>query len=449
MQTTTPLTIGCASGFSGDRTDGVAPVVDTLIRQNGHALIFETLAERTLALSQLVKNQNPELGYEPLLDELLRPALGPCLQHGIKIVSNFGAANPPAAARRIRTLAADLGVPAPRIAVLTGDQLDQPEQLDFLRGQLGAQLDGLDIVSINAYQGASEIGQALRAGADIVVAGRVADPSLTLGCALAHFNWREDDWQRLGRATMAGHILECGTQVTGGYFAVPGLKDVPGMDTLGFPIASIEESGDFTIGKADDTGGLIDSRTVKEQLLYEVHDPCAYLTPDVTADLGQARVSQIGEHRVRVEGVQGHQRPDSLKVNLCYHGGWLGEGEISYAGVQAEARARLAAETIQKRLGAQLALRFDLIGVISVFGDDAGRLLADTPTGRARDVRLRVAGTHQDREVAERILREVTALYTCGPAGGGGVRTSLRSRLGSLSTLVPRELAPAAWYFAQ
>src|SRR5690606_15506685 len=208
---TTSLKIGCATGFSGDRTDGVVPVVDTLIQSGGHALIFETLAERTLALSQLAKNQHPELGYEPLLADLLRPVLGSCLQHGIRIVSNFGAANPPAAARRIKLLAQELRLPAPRIAVLSGDQLAQPEQLAFLREQLGPDFDQLDIVSINAYQGAGEIAQALRAGADIVVAGRVADPSLVLGPALAHFGWANDDWHRLGCGTIAGHLLECGT----------------------------------------------------------------------------------------------------------------------------------------------------------------------------------------------------------------------------------------------
>ncbi|HWL27335.1 MAG TPA: acyclic terpene utilization AtuA family protein, partial [Burkholderiaceae bacterium] len=329
---TPPLRIGCATGFSGDRSDGVMPVVDTLIRTGGQTLIFETLAERTLALSQLAKNQNPEAGYEPLLVELLRSALGPCLQHGIRIVSNFGAANPPAAARRIQLLSRELGLPAPRIAVLSGDQLTQPDQMAYLRERLGTRFDELDIVSVNAYQGASEIAQALQAGADVVVAGRVADPSLVLGPALAHFGWAEDDWHRLGCGTIAGHLLECGTQVTGGYYAVPGLKDVPGMDNLGFPIAEIDASGALSITKAFDTGGMVTEQTVKEQLLYEVHDPAAYLTPDVTADISGVTVKQSGNDRVDVRNVTGHPRTDTLKVNICHHGGWLGEGEISYAG---------------------------------------------------------------------------------------------------------------------
>lgn len=443
------LKIGCATGFSGDRTDGVLPVVNTLIQTGGQALIFETLAERTLALAQLAKNRDPELGYEPLLVDLLSPALGLCLQHGIKIVSNFGAANPPAAARRIQALAREQGLRAPKVAVLTGDQLNSDVQLDFLRQSMGAAFDRLDIVSINAYQGAAQIADALRAGADVVVAGRVADPSLVVGPALAHFDWQQDDWHRLGCATIAGHLLECGTQVTGGYFAVPGLKDVSGMDNLGFPIASIESSGDFSISKAAQTGGIVSEQTVKEQLLYEVHDPAAYLTPDVSADISRVRVTRSAADVIRVDQVTGHARPDTLKVNICYHGGWLAEAEISYAGIQAEARARLAAETVQKRLGTQLKLRIDLIGSSSIFGDDQGQYMRMQAPGHARDIRLRVAGAHPQKEIAERVLREVTALYTCGPAGGGGVRTSLRPRLNSVSSLVPRDLAPASWHFVE
>jgi hypothetical protein len=446
---TTPLTIGCATGFSGDRSDGVRPVVDTLIQSGGHALIFETLAERTLALSQLAKNDDPELGYEPLLAELLRPALADCLKHGIRIVSNFGAANPPAAARRIKSLARELELRAPRIAVLSGDQLNRPEQLAYLRERLGPDFDLLDIVSVNAYQGAVEIAQALQAEADIVVAGRVADPSLVLGPALAHFGWRHDDWHRLGCATMAGHLLECGTQVSGGYFAIPGLKEVPGMDTLGFPIASIAGSGAFSIGKAAATGGAVTLQTVKEQLLYEVHDPAAYLTPDVIADISRVRVEQDGSDRVAVHGVTGHPKPDTLKVNICYRGGWLAEAEISYAGLQAEARARLAADIVRKRIGDQLKLRVDLIGAVSIFGDDDGRYLRQQAEGQSRDVRLRIAAAHPDKKIAARVLHEVTALYTCGPGGGGGVRTALRPRLNSLSSAVPRDLAPASWAFME
>lgn len=439
--------IGCAAGFSGDRIDGVGPVVKTLIDTGGHALIFETLAERTLALAQMARNQDPDAGYEPLLADMLRPCLADCMDHGIQIVSNFGQANPPAAARRIRELAAELGLQAPRIAVLGGDQLDSPDALDYLCGVLPEQLSMERVVCINAYQGAEEIAQALRAGAQIVVAGRVADPSLVVGPAMAHFGWSPSDWRVLASATMAGHLLECGTQVTGGYYAIPGLKEVPDMHRLGFPIAQIDEEGGILIGKAHNTGGCVNARTVKEQLLYEVHDPSAYLTPDVTADISNIRVAEVTPNQVRVSGVRGHARPDMLKVNIFLRGGWLAEAEISYAGLQAEARARLAADIIRKRIGSALRLRIDLIGAISILADDAGDMLADHPPSDRRDIRLRIAAVHDDRAIAQTLLQEMNALYTCGPAGGGGVRTSIKPRLNNVSALIPRELAPASWSF--
>lgn len=449
---TFPLLIGCAAGFSGDRVDAAEAVVDTLIArcaaQPGQRafLMFETLAERTLALAQLRRRADPDAGYEPLLDDMLRPVLARCLRHGIRIVSNFGAANPQAAARHIRRMARELGVRVPRIAVVQGDDLSGAAHRPLLQERLGAAMDKLQMVSANAYIGAEAIAAALDAGADIVVAGRVADPSLAVGPALSHFGWRADDWDRIARATMAGHLLECGAQVCGGYFADPGYKDVPGLHAVGYPIAEIDADGHCVIGKADRTGGLVSLATVTEQLLYEVHDPAAYLTPDVVADISQARLALVGTDRVALTGVRGHARPVSLKVNLSHEGGWLAEGEISYAGPRAEARARLAAEVLRQRLP-DLALRVDLIGAVSILGDDAGRLLQALPAGDARDVRLRVAAAHGERAQAECLTREVMALYTCGPAGGGGVRTALTPRLNTVSCLVPREAVPTHFNF--
>jgi hypothetical protein len=442
------LHIGSAAGFSGDRTDAAAPVVEALIAAGRPAvLIFETLAERTLALAQLARRADPAGGYEPLLPDMLRPVLARCLYGGVRIVSNFGAANPVGAAQRILALAAELGLRPPRVAVVEGDDLSGPAHRSLLANALGPAADGLAVVSANAYLGAASIADALLDGAEIVVCGRVSDPSLTVGPALAHFGWARDDWGRIASATMAGHLLECGAQVSGGYYADPGIKDVPGLATLGYPIAEIDADGGFVIGKPAGTGGRIDAHTVKEQLLYEVHDPCAYLTPDVVADIGEAEVRQVGTDRVRVSGVRGHAWPQTLKVNVCHSTGWLAEGEISYAGPRAEARARLAAQIVCERLRGLAPIRADLIGVASVFGDDAGRWLSARPAGDARDVRLRLALSHADRASAERLLREVTALYTCGPAGGGGVRTALRARLGTLSCSVPRALVPASHRF--
>jgi len=447
---TAPLMIGSGAGFSGDRTDAALPVVRSLIAAGGPAvLMFETLAERTLALAQLARRGNPAHGYEPLLDALLAPVLGLCLANGIPIVGNFGAANPHAAAQRVRALAAELGLAPPRVAVVEGDDLSHEAGRAVLRQIVGPDFPEARFVCANAYIGAQGIADALAAGAQVVVCGRVADPALAVGPAMAHFGWSWQDWDRLARATMAGHLLECGAQVTGGYFADPGMKDVPDVHAVGYPIVRLDEDGNIEVGKAADTGGCVDLRTVKEQLLYEVHDPAAYLTPDVIADISAATVEQVGPDRVAVRNVRGRERPGQLKANLFYEGGWIAEGEISYAGPNAAARARLAAEIVRKRmdlLGHAAPIRFDVIGVLSVFADDGGRLLQQPQAGeaQARDVRLRAALAHEDKSVAETLLREVNALYTCGPAGGGGVRTALRARLNAMSCLVPRSAVTAS-----
>ncbi|MDH0899107.1 DUF1446 domain-containing protein [Comamonas aquatica] len=448
--TTPPLLIGCAAGFSGDRIDAAGPVVQELIRQRQPAvLIFETLAERTLALAQLARRSDPEAGFEPLMPEFLRPVLADCLQHGIRIVSNFGAANPQAAARTIHHLAQALGTRTPRIAVVHGDDLSGPAHRPLLAEALAKRMPAQELVSANAYIGAQPIAAALQAGADIVVCGRVSDPSLVVGPAMAHYGWAWDDWDRLGRATMVGHLLECGTQVTGGYFADPGYKDVPGLDQLGYPIAEIDADGHCTLFKPQGTGGCITPATVKEQLLYEIHDPAQYLTPDVVADITQAQVHAVGPDRVRLEGVRGHPRPDTLKVNVCYATGWFAEAEISYAGPRAAERARLAGQTIQQRLGHLAPLRTDLIGVTSVWGNDASSWLDGADLRHApHDVRLRMAWQHADHATAQRLPREVNALYCCGPAGGGGVRTHMRQRLGLTSCLLPHTHIPTGFTWA-
>lgn len=445
MQT---LAVGCGAGFSGDRTDAAAPVVRTLIERGGPAaIVFENLAERTLAHQQLARRANPQLGYEPLLELELGPILRDCVTHGITIVGNFGAANPLGAAAVVKRLAAELGLHDLKVAVVMGDDLSDDKGRAIVRAHIQESFDEQRFVCANAYQGAFEIADAIRAGAQVVVTGRVADPSLVLGPAIAHFGWGRSDWDALAGATMAGHLLECGAQVTGGYFADPGRKDVPGLEDVGFPIAEIEADGSSIVTKASGTGGLVDCRTVKEQILYEVHDPAAYITPDVVADITAATITQVGPDRVRLAGVRGHPRTATLKTLAYFDGGWLGEAEISYAGPNAQARARLARDIIAKRMGGEFDLRFDVIGVLSILGDDRNQMLERADRGDARDVRLRVAGRHARVDMVDRLLREVTCLWTGGPAGGGGVRTAKRQRLSSSACLVPRELVPACFRF--
>jgi hypothetical protein len=449
------LRIGCGAGFSGDRWDAAVPVVRTLVALGGPAvLMFETLAERTLALAQLQRRQNPESGWEPSLERFIAPVLAQCVTAGIPIVGNFGAANPRGAARRLQQLAASLHLAPLRIAVVEGDDLLAALPAQRLQSLMRESLHGRDLVSANAYLGAAQIAQALRAGAQVVVTGRVADPSLALGPMLAHFDWADDDWDRLAAGTMAGHLLECGAQVTGGYFADPGLKDVPDLAAVGFPIVEMHADGNFVITKAAGTGGCVDSRTVKEQLLYEIHDPAAYLTPDVVADISEAEIVEVAADRVEVRGVRGHAKPATLKATICFEGGWLAEGEISYAGPNAAARAKLAGDVVCERLRhlglGHLRVRRDLIGVASLFADDDGRWWdgASADTGAAQDVRLRIAAASDRRADAESVAREVLALYTCGPAGGGGVRTNITQRLASDSCYVPRDWLTPTWSFA-
>ena len=444
------LSVGCAAGGSGDRVDAAAPIVATLVKSaKPAALIFENLAERTLAFAQLAKRANPAAGYEPLLDAQLRPILADCLRHGIPIISNFGAANPRGAAAHVLRLAGELGLATPRVAVVEGDDLSDAKGAALLAPLVPSDRAKQALVSANVYQGAFEIAAALKSGAQVVITGRVADPALALGPAIAHFGWAQDDWDCLAGGTMAGHLLECGAQVTGGYFADPGFKDVPDLAGVGYPIVDIRSDGSCVVGKAAHTGGLVDLRTVKEQLLYEIHDPAAYLTPDVIADLTHATLTAVGPDRVELRGVRGHPRPPTLKALLYYEGGWFGEAEISYAGPNAEARARLAMEIVRKRMGPSMRLRFDLIGTLSIFGDDSGLMLGQRAPANAEDIRLRAAGRHDDEAEIDRLLREVYSLWLCGPAGGGGVRTAKRQRLSNVACLVPREAVPAHFSFVE
>lgn len=439
--------IGCGAGFAGDRKDAAGPVVDMLAACDGpRFLVYETLAERTLALSRLARRNDPKGGYSPALEGLLADVLVRCLDAGIRIIGNFGAANPAAAARRIAEMAGTEGR-SPRIAVVDGaDISDRLTPEEFAAREGGGRLlaDRPVPVSADVYIGARPIAEALDRGADIVVTGRIADPALVLGPLIHVFGWAEDDWDRLAAGTLAGHLLECGSQVSGGYFADPGFKAVPDLDEVGYPVAEIAADGSFVISKPAGTGGRIDRLTVIEQMLYEIHDPAAYLTPDVVLDLTGVSVTEVGPHRVRVEGARGHPRPDTLKATVCVEAGFLAEAEISYAGPGAADRARLAAEVVRARIARRmpgLNIRIDAIGVTSVFNDTPGETLAAAfPGSLAEDVRLRFAAESTDRRPLERMMDEVEALYCAGPAGGAGVRRRLTPRLFSASCFVERAL---------
>jgi len=431
------LRIGSGAGYSGDR---IEPAVELAEQGDLDYLVFECLAERTIALAQQARISDPQGGYDPLLSERMRRVLPFVGQHEgrrrLRVITNMGAANPVAAAAEVRRIAADLGLSLKVLAVVGDDVLEilrsQPEQL-LDNGQTLGSL-GERLISANAYLGADGIVDALRADADVVITGRVADPSLFLAPQMFEFGWAADDWQRLGRGTLVGHLLECAGQVSGGYFADPGFKDVDDLARLGFPLAEIDADGEALITKVSGSGGRVSRATCTEQLIYEVHDPAAYLTPDVCADFSQVAFVEETRDRVRAHGAAGRPRPEQLKVSVGYLDGWIGEGQMSYGGPGAVARAQLAREVVLKRLeltGVRMQdVRAELIGMDSLHG----------PRSKVEpwEVRLRVSARCEERSEAVRVGNEVETLYTNGPSGGGGASKSLRQVVAVASLLLPR-----------
>ena len=300
-------------------------------------------------------------------------------------------------------------------------------------------LDADRIISANAYLGAGPIVRALETGADVVVTGRVTDSALFLAPLMHTFGWASDDWDRLGSGVLVGHLLECAGQLTGGYFADPGLKDVPGLARLGFPFADVDAQGVALIGKVAGSGGRIDALTCKEQMLYELSDPSRYLTPDVCADFSDVEFIEMGADQVLARGARGAPAPERLKASVGYHDGYTGEGQISYAGAGAVERGRLALEVVRERLditGQRLSdLRCELIGVDAVHCGVGG----DRRTAPL-EVRARVAGRADTLRAAQQIGAEVESLYTNGPAGGGGVRRTAEAAVAIASAMIPRAL---------
>lgn len=429
------LRIGTGAGFSGDR---IGPAVDLAENGNLNYLVFECLAERTIAKAQVAKLNDCNQGFDPFLLKRMRAVLPACQRSGTKIITNMGAANPFAAGQAVVKLAQDMDLNSLRIAVVTGDDVHRYvitenltlDNIDKPVGQLGE-----NVVSANAYLGAGPIVEALALGADIVIAGRVADPAMFLATMIFEFCWAMDDWEKLGRGTIIGHLLECGSQITGGYFGDPGIKDVPNIANLGYPIAEIDASGQAIITKLETAGGLVTEATCKEQALYEVHDPVNYLQPDVIADFSDLIIKSVGENRVLILGGTGHAPTGLLKVSVGCYDSWIGEGQITYAGSNAAARGKLALNILRERLAPYsnhiLEIRTELIGVDSVFGAKL-----ESPSEMA-EVRARFVVRSEGQEIADHVCHEVESLYLNGPAAGGGIVTSARHVLAVASTLIP------------
>ncbi|MBM7516500.1 acyclic terpene utilization AtuA family protein [Nocardioides nitrophenolicus] len=430
------VSLGAGSAYADDRLD---PVVAMAASGRVGYIGFDCLAERTMALAQQRRQDDPHAGQDRRIAELV-PLLREYLAGGGKVVGNFGAANPDAAREDFERALREVGLPGVRIGVIHGDDVrDLVRDVDAELPELGTTVGALGdrLVSANAYIGADGIVECLRDGAQVVLGGRLADPSLFVGPLCHELGWELDDWDRLGHATMVGHLLECGVHSTGGNYEDPPYRVVPNPHDLGFPIAEVDEDS-VVVTKLPGTGGLVDAMTMKTQLYYEIHDPARYLTPDVTADFTDIRVEDLGGDRVRLSGARGTARPDTLKVLVGVDQGWKATGEMSYGGPGCVERARRAADIVRARLEPYASeldeLRIDLRGVDSLFGD---RMAGGYPA----EVRLRLAARTGSLELARRAAHETELLYF-GPAGGGGNVTSVVPALGVTPAYVPRELVP-------
>jgi hypothetical protein len=417
--------IGNGCGFWGDNLD--APVA---LAETGRLeyLTLEYLAELTMSILALQKQRDPEAGYATdFLDVLER--LGPVLrgQPGLKVVTNAGGMNPLACASRAREILDRAGLPGHKVAVVRGDDL--MPRLDQLLAA-GHHLANLDsgaplstirprVVSANAYLGSQPLARALGRGAAVVITGRVADAALTVAPAAHEFGWAWDDWDRLAAGTVAGHLLECGAQATGGLWC--NWRDLADLANVGYPVAEVGDDGAFALTKPPGTGGAVNRETVAEQLLYEVGDPAAYLTPDVTADFTSVRLTEAGPDVVRVEGARGRPATDSYKVSIAYRDGWTASGTLVLAGPDAAAKARLCGRVILERLRrAGVVPEFSNVECLGA-GDCVPGVTPSAPD--APEVVLRVTVRDARKAAVERFARELAPLVTSGPPGVTGYTT--------------------------
>jgi len=445
-----PLRVGNGAGFWGDNLD--APY---LLARDGRVdvLTLEYLAELTMAILAHLRSRDADAGHVGDFPELLR-RLAPTLkeQGGPAVVTNAGGLNPPASARACGAILADSGLGDLPLGVVVGDDLlDRvpgwiAEGVDLAHYETGAPIAEVAdrLVSANAYLGAREIAAAIGGGARVVVTGRVADASLTLGPALARFGWALDDWDRLAGASAAGHVIECGAQATGGLWH--GWADLPDLAGVGYPIAEVADDGSSVITKPGGTGGLVSVGTVAEQLVYEIDDPTRYRTPDVDVDLASIRLEPAGPDRVSLRGAKGRAPGPKLKVSAVYRDGWTASGMVAVVGRDAVAKARAGGRIVLDRVRrAGFDLADSLVEVIGA-GDVVPGVIP--PASPPFEVVLRVTARDPRRAAIERFCREVAPLVTSGPPGIAGYATGRpgpRPAFGYWPTLIARELVTPTW----
>ncbi len=434
------IRIGAGASYAGDRIEPAAHLAE---HGSLDYLVFETLAERTIALANVEKFKNPQLGYNAMLEDRFLACLKFCSTQGVKVITNMGAANPEGALKKTVQLIHDLNLKPTKVAAVVGDDVLEYCKANLHRLKImetGLPLSSLkgEIVSANAYLGADHMVEALEQGADIVITGRCADCSLFLAPMIYEFKWSQNDWNLLGQGQVCADMLECGANVSGGFFADPGYKDVPDLGNLGYPYIDIKPNGDCVISKVQGTGGVISPATCAEQMIYEIHDPSHYITPDVVVDFTGVELNQVGPDQVQITGGQGKERPDHLKVSIGIKEGWIGEAEITYAGLGCLARARLAEEVVRRRIeisGLQLQeLRVDYIGLNSLHAD-ASLVNPQEPY----EVRVRFACRSADKSNAQKLANEVETLVGKGPCASSLPRIQVREVLAIYSALVPRD----------
>lgn len=434
--------IGGGQGFWGDSNDAA---VDMVHHGDLDYLACDYLAELTLSILQRQRQKKPEMGYAHDFIGLAKNVLTPCLDRGIRIVTNAGGMNVTGAVDKLAELASAQGRKC-RIAAVTGDDLlDRLEDMQ----KAGIPLTNMDtgeelgavrakVVNANVYFGHQPIRDALADGADLVITGRAADPSMFLAPLAHEFGWAEDDWDNLARGIAVGHMLECGGQGSGGNFDY-GWRDVPDLDRLGYPIAEVGADS-LKITKTATSGGLISEQTIKEQLIYEVHDPARYITPDVTADFSRTVLHQEGINRVDVRGIRGTAAPDMLKLCLGYSAGWRIVAYLPYAWPDAIDKARKTEDILRKRLKAKNLkardIRFDLLGVNALHLDTAS-----APKDEPNEVVLRVAIRTDDRAEAMKLAPEIAPFNLNGPPGNCffGGRPQPQEIIALWPTLIPRD----------
>lgn len=415
--------IGNGQGFWGDSVD--APL-ELLARGPLDYLGLDYLAEVTLSIMMRQRLRDPHKGFAADFIALLRRALPVIAERGVKVVTNAGGLNPTACREEVFRVARELGISGLKVGVIEGDDL--LPRIGELCGA-GHHLEHMEtgkrlcevrhkVLSANAYLGARPVAAALAQGAQIVLAGRITDTSLALGPLVQEFGWREDAWDLLASGTVAGHIIECGAQATGGNFSR--WWEVPDLWDVGYPVLECEADGRFVVTKHPGTGGLVTTATVAEQLVYEMGDPRAYVTPDCVADFTSAQLQQEGEHRVRVHGIRGSPRTAFYKVSASYQDGWKASGHLVISGPRAVEKARLAAEVVWKRL-ARAGVSFpEGERVTEILGTGAchpglGDVGADAP-----EVVLRLAVRGESRAAVSRFGYELAPLVTTGPPGVTG-----------------------------